>query len=30
MEKLTKTEEEWKAILSPEQFRILRKKAKFF
>ena len=30
MEKLTKTEEEWKAILDPEQFRILRKKGTEF
>lgn len=26
MEKITKSEEEWKAILSPEQYRILRQK----
>ena len=30
MEKLTKTEEDWKAILDPEQFRILRKKGTEF
>ena len=26
MEKITKSEEEWKAVLSPEQYRILRQK----
>jgi len=30
MEKLTKTEEEWRAILNPEQYRILRKKGTEF
>jgi len=30
MEKLNKSEEEWKSILDPEQFRILRKKGTEF
>lgn len=30
MEKITRTEEEWKAILTPEQYRILRQKGTEF